>query len=420
MKQILLFLFLCCLSANIKAQTCLPANGRFARQVFPTISITKNITFGTADRYDAFNINNPQPIKLDFYTPQNDTMQKRPLVLVFFGGGFTLGDKSDADVTAWADSLAHYGYATASVNYRLGLNTLSQGSAVRAVCRAVQDARAAVRFFKENHLLYKIDTTRIFLAGESAGAITALHTAYIQNDSQVPTEAHGISGESQDLGCLDCAGNTFQHTVDIKGVISLWGAVYKLNYLQQNLKIPTLLIHGTNDAIVKYDTGRPFSSPTFPTLYGSLPVHNRMDSLGIYNQFFPYQGQGHLIYGIPTITVTFPNQYWNPIFQQGATFLYNVMQQLCSTTATENGKNNENRLDATVFPNPTTSLIHIKMNSLSANTQARITDMQGKIVFIKNNISTDDTLNMEHLPKGVYFILLENNEGVFRTKIVKI
>ncbi len=413
-----IFIFLNILIINSLAQNCLPLNGRFSQKVFANISVVRDITYGSADRYDAFNINNPQPIKLDFYAPQNDTMQKRPLVLMFFGGAFTLGDKSDADVSAWSDSLAHYGYAAASVNYRLGLNTLSQGSAIRAVYRAVQDARAAVRFFKENHQLYKIDTTRIFLLGESAGAIMSLQAAYFTNNSQIPSEVHGIGSEPSDLGCIDCSGNTFAHTVDIKGVVSLWGAVYKLSYLQPTPKIPTLLIHGTDDQIVKIGTGQPFSSPTFPVLYGSLPIHNRMDSLQIYNEFYPYQGQGHLIYGIPTITVTFPNQYWNPIFTQGKNFLYTILGQLCVATDTPQSKQ-----EITVFPNPATDRLYIKLtNSTVTNTDIsiQVTDIQGKVFLTKNNIIDETELNIANLPKGVYIITLQNNQTLFHSKFLKL
>ena len=159
----LIFFLFSCLLANIS--TLLYAqcgsSARFQQQVFANITVTKDITYGSADRYDILGINNPQPIKLDFYAPQGDTMQRRPLVILFFGGGFTLGDKGDADMKAWCDSLAHYGYAAASVNYRLGYSQLSGKSAVRATYRAVQDARAAVRFLKEKYAQYAIDTNKI-------------------------------------------------------------------------------------------------------------------------------------------------------------------------------------------------------------------------------------------------------------------
>ena len=53
------------------------------------------------------------------------------------------------------------------------------------VVRAVHDYRAAIRYFKkdfsENGNIYGIDTSLIFAGGVSAGAITAVHVAYMDN-----------------------------------------------------------------------------------------------------------------------------------------------------------------------------------------------------------------------------------------------
>lgn len=315
-------------SVSVYAQPDCVLTQRYKDRVFSNINVTYDITYGNADRYDALNINFPQPIKLDFYEPAGDTLSRRPLMLFFYGGAFLLGDKGDADVRAWCDSLAHLGYATAAVNYRLGFNATNTASAVRAVYRAIQDARGAIRFFKEFHNQYKIDTTRIFVGGESAGAITALHAAYLNKETERPSQTYGTLFETANLGCLDCAVNNYQHTVDPKGVISLWGAMYKLSYIESNPKVPVLLIHGTEDPIVSIGTGQPFTDipSSFPSLYGSQPTHNRLDQMGIYNEFYPYAGQGHVFYGIPTILVTFPNQYWEPVYNQGKAFLYKIMR----------------------------------------------------------------------------------------------
>ena len=249
-------------------------------------------------------------------------------MLFFFGGAFEIGDKGDADVKAWCDSLAHHGYCAAAVNYRLGFNVASTASAIRAVYRAVQDSRAAIRFFKEKNNFYKIDTTQIFVGGESAGAITALHTAYLDKDVKAPNELHGSLTEWQDLGCLNCVGSYRRHTVDPKGIISLWGAVYQLSYIEPQINVPTLMIHGTADWIVPYDQGRPFTGSfpsTFPWVYGSVQMNNRLTATNIYHEFYPYQGQSHVFYGLPTGIVTFPNQYWNPVWAQGRNFLYKIM-----------------------------------------------------------------------------------------------
>jgi dienelactone hydrolase len=318
---------LCATTLFAQAQTC-PVSQRYRKQVFPRINVTRDIVYERADKYDPLGINWLEDIKLDFYEPANDGMDKRPLVIFFFGGAFEIGDKTDADVKAWCDSMAHHGYCAAAVNYRLGFNVASTASAIRAVYRAVQDSRSAIRFFKEKANLYKIDTTQIFVGGESAGAITALHTAYMNTDAKAPSEIHGSLTEWQDLGCLDCVGDYRRHTVDPKGIISLWGAVYSLAYIEPTIKVPTLMVHGTADFIVPYTEGRPFTGQfpsTFPYVYGSTKMDARFAATNIYREFYPYEGLGHVLYGIPSVIVTFPNQYWNPVWNQGKNFLLKIM-----------------------------------------------------------------------------------------------
>ena len=42
-----------------------------------------------------------------------------------------------------------------------------------------------------------------------------------------------------------------------------------------------------------YNAGHPFSYPIFPTVYGSLPIHGRLDHLGIKNELHTFFGFGH-------------------------------------------------------------------------------------------------------------------------------
>jgi hypothetical protein len=127
---------------------------------------------------------------------------------------------------------------------------------------------------------------------------------------------------------LDCTGSFRRHTVAPKGIVSLWGAVYNLSYIESSINVPTVMIHGTADFIVPYTEGRPFTAQfpsTFPWVYGSTKMDARLTSTNIYHEFYSYPGQGHIFYGLPTGIVTFPNQYWNPVFNQGRNFLYKIM-----------------------------------------------------------------------------------------------
>jgi acetyl esterase/lipase len=134
-------------------------------------------------------------LALDFYCPSFglDTMVKRPLIILVHGGSFYQGSKSsNIDV---CQTFAQHGYAVASIDYRLdtsfqckiNTNTLLPQEFFVALYRSVQDTRFAIRYLKQSYIsnLGRIDTNRIFLTGISAGAITALHTAYL-DDNEIP------------------------------------------------------------------------------------------------------------------------------------------------------------------------------------------------------------------------------------------
>lgn len=322
-------LFFACLliSSGVQAQIC--TSERYQKQVFQNIKVSTDLKF--AEYPSGFpGINND--LELDFYepAPNDEYLGKRPLVIMLFGGAYILGDKGDADVTAWCDSLAHYGYACASVNYRLS-NAASlglPGGAERAAYAAVQDARAAIRFLLEdpNNFGFNVDPNHIYTGGESAGAITAIHTAYLEENERPPETYQYLL--QPDMGCIDCHGNNYIQPFKVKGIIDLWGATTGIDLLDAHESIPMVIIHGTNDDVVPFTSGKPFTdiALTFPDLYGAQPMHDHLDSIGVYNEFYPYPGLGHVFYGTPTILITFPNQYWEPVFNQGHKFLYKTME----------------------------------------------------------------------------------------------
>lgn len=309
------------------AQVC--ESNRYQEAIFSSVDKTENLVYSNADVYDIFNLPINFDFKLDIYEPAGDDLAKRPLVIMSFGGAYVIGDKEHADIVAWCDSLARYGYVAVAIDYRLGVNPLSPGSAVRAMYRGVQDTRAAIRYMLEHQTEYRIDPEYIYLGGESAGAINSMHAAFMTTEAERPEASTGITLENFDLGCLDCIGNEFQHDFNIKGVINLWGGTMNLDMITANEQIPTLIIHGEDDFIVPYDEGYPFISQfqlSFPYLYASKAIHDHMDDLGIYNEYYIYPGEGHLFYGLPDGIITFPNENWNPVWTQGHEFLYKTME----------------------------------------------------------------------------------------------
>lgn len=61
------------------------AGTRYKDIVFPTVTTTSNIQFGSNLNIDGSNA----PLFLDLYEPANDTLTSRPLVICIHGGAFS-------------------------------------------------------------------------------------------------------------------------------------------------------------------------------------------------------------------------------------------------------------------------------------------------------------------------------------------
>ena len=264
----------------------------------PLYGVSQNaaIQYGAADPYDILGLPINQNLFLDLYTPVGDTLSHRPTIVFAFGGGFVIGSRNQPDLPRLKDYYVPRGYNLATIDYRLGFNVTSGGSGLRAVYRGVQDMRAALRFLAENCDQYAIDTNHIILMGSSAGSFIGLHHAYM-DENERPPETFGIPGENQDLGCADCSGNNAYNNQYIRpmAVINRWGAMGDTTWIEPTVRdsIPLISFHGTNDNVVPFGTGYPFSIPLFPPVYGSSVIHERLENLGVHNQFIPLQGAGH-------------------------------------------------------------------------------------------------------------------------------
>jgi len=306
---------------------------RYLDRVFDSVVVERDIIYGYADRYDWWNQYDPQPLQMEIHLPHGDSLRDRPLVMMIHGGAFIIGHpRAKKDVELWCDSLAHAGYVAANIQYRLGYNIVSQKSMIRAGYRAVQDVRAAIRFVKEYHTQLGIDTTCIFLGGNSSGSIAAIHAVYM-SDTERPEETYGVGKdlESEDLGCLDCSGNAYPHDATVAGIVSLWGGVFHPTLIDRNEAVPMLMIHGTKDKVVPIGEGRAFKLPIFPKIYGSEVIHAHMDSLNIAHVFHPFEKEKHTFYHSRPF-LNFPNDKWETVWNLGKEFLY---QQVVSPSLSE-------------------------------------------------------------------------------------
>ena len=219
----------------------------------------------------------PLDLKLDIYHPQNDTITKRPLIVMAHGGAFLFGNKQSPLMTKLANDFAERGYVVASINYRLGTTLLGLAAIERTIYRAVQDYRSATRFLIDNSNQYGIDTTSVFYIGHSAGAVTALTAATMDNSEVFKSIDANFFRE--DLGNIPFKTQT-------KGVVGLWGGITDLELINQSDSVNMLLFHGTDDDVIPYYSGVPFKCVTgdkihrigsyFAKIYGSRAIEERM------------------------------------------------------------------------------------------------------------------------------------------------
>ncbi|MBK8146271.1 MAG: alpha/beta hydrolase [Bacteroidetes bacterium] len=245
MKNIFIFVCLIAVGLVTKAQTYPYCKaGLFSEQTYYSdISITHdlNVVYGSNLTFQG----NPIDLALDLHYPNLiiDPLPLRPTIILLHGGGFTSGSKSD--MTNYCVKLARAGYVAVSVDYRLGWDAIGGGGSCNgnipqlkyAIYRAIQDVNASIRFLIEKASDYRIDTSSIFLVGQSEGGMTAIHCAYM---NQVEADTL-LAGASADLGKIDSATNTYFHTYHLKGIVNWCGTALDTNMIA--IDQPTLTVH---------------------------------------------------------------------------------------------------------------------------------------------------------------------------------
>lgn len=239
--------------------------------------------------------NKMQKLCFDFYEPNGESDTLRPLVITLFGGGFVLGNREWVDMVAWCNRFAEKGYAAASIDYRLIPATqFSEKGLIRAGYMAAQDVSVAVRFFKANWAKYRIDTNRIYLLGESAGAVAIIHSIYMDED-----ERPAATFEEPELSPMHSLGTSEvrKHTPDVAGAILLWGCIFDPKIMDPDEVTPVCFIHGAKDKILPVDSGYSFSISTLTYGYGSKAMAERLRELGTAPfELHVLEEEGHVFY----------------------------------------------------------------------------------------------------------------------------
>ena len=289
MKKTLTLLSLALINVVAFAQ----CNGRYQTEIFSSVTTT---TVNYSDVYtDNFH-------EMDIYTPDGDTETNRPVILYAHGGSFFGGDKSSIDCVDFCTAFAKKGYVVASVNYRLVsllniVNFLSNTDVqYEEVLKATLDIKAAVRFFRKdfaNGDAYGVDPNTIFVGGYSAGAVAAIHLAYLDNVSDFPTTPFDIQAVANSLGGIEGDAGNLGYPSTVSGIISFAGGINDLSWIDANDE-PIVSCQGDQDSTVNYNCGPGLGNPSVLTLCGAGKIHPIADSLGIINDALIFAGTGHL------------------------------------------------------------------------------------------------------------------------------
>jgi len=270
---------------------------RYLNFIFSETQSTTDILYGENINYQGAY----EALYMDVYEPAGDPVANRPLVIMCHGGYFLSGDKAAADMLPLCTDLARMGYVVASINYRLGIpfGVSLEVPYGQAVVRAVQDARAAIRWFRRNAEIegntYAINPEQIFVGGASAGGFMALHLAYMDEneipswlDMSIPGLEGGLEGESGNPG----------YSTDIAGILPVSGAMGDSDWIDAGDTTPACMFHGDADATVTIDSATfvLFGLINVTTIEGSNYIADRMEDVGIDYCYHVTPGGGHVPY----------------------------------------------------------------------------------------------------------------------------
>jgi hypothetical protein len=472
---------LACLSASLlNAQQWIDKKYTYTTQT--------DLVYGTAVNFNG----GVDTLKMDVFLPvcdDNGGQNLRPLLMWIHGGAFLAGDKNDVSIQNLCKEFAKRGYVTASIDYRLGFVSddvlwqcnypnyscvFASDSAewVRAYYRAVQDAKGALRYLVNRSNTYHIDANNLFVAGESAGAFTALGVALMDTLSEKPSQTlalpdaplphvgtwtcgHNVgksfSGNGitrPDLGGIDGTIEPSTVPFTIKGIGNMYGAMYAnlLRDIPANKPRPAIYsFHQPCDIVVPIDSNVVYwgLSWCFTNGYNCMAIANNQMKLYGSRAFSNWNSQNNLGYTIQNefTAVNFPFSY---LFGQGsctdqvnnpchaydnaslrennlANFFAGLVttNPACDTTTLSLSSEALNAL-IRISPNPATDYLNVRTEQVSVS-KLQLSNLTGQVcLHIDAKGSKDIRLDLRQIPDGLYYLSATTSQGqVLTTKVLK-
>ena len=225
-----------------------------------------------------------ESLYLDIYYPQIKR-EDGVTILTLPSGAFWNGARDDELQIKIIKSLVAKGFTVVSIDYRQGMRDKEQVKhyALRlgfdrvysyCVKIAIDDLFTAVDYLRTKAYFLKIDTTKIVLMGSSAGAIVALTSEYNRVNPYFSLDY--APRNWRPMAIVACAGATLCRT-----------RIFRY----ANEPAPTLMIHGTEDRLVK--SGRTRFIVGNGGFYGSRLVKDEIVAAGGKCQMIWIRGAEH-------------------------------------------------------------------------------------------------------------------------------
>lgn len=414
MKKIYFLIIFTCLQVSVFAQQLDCSGSRYLDSLFD-VTVTSNVLYGQNTNYNG----TPRDLMMDVYTPSGDTISARPLIIFAPKGSFISESKTELTMVQLCTHFASLGYVAVAIDYRVGVNyALVMQNAPKeftlAVLRAAHDYKAAIRYFRKDYATtntYKIDTNVIIAGGSSAGAITAVHVAYLDKPSEIPSgfDTTGLGGSE------GYSGNP-GYSTKVHYVVNLCGAIADTSWIEPG-NVPVVSMHGNLDSEVPYGTAMITMIVPIMEVDGSASINLRAQHIGVENPFYTFWGRTHIPYD-ENAGGSFP-LYMDTVLNYVTT---NLHTWLCNINYLN--KNNSDFSDFSISPNPATNLFTLNINGQKEIGQCSLElfDITGKSVFITNfNIqdkSARKSVNISLLKPGIYFVHCTTSSQTVTKKLI--
>lgn len=256
---------------------------------------------------------------------------------------------------------------------------------------AMHDAKQAIRYFKANAELYKIDTTKIVIGGESAGAITAMMSAYV--DKQEEMSPYPMANPNNPVG-----NNSNSHVGnEVQGALCLCGMLLDTAAIESPNDPPILWTHGSAD--------------TYIPISLAFHVVLRATNIGLPVQTKVYEGATHCpwYYGNPDWET-----YLDLTINDITTFLY---PKVATTLSLNKIQNHE----ISIYPNPCIDYLNIDLHRQYTKINISMISYAGQVYrtwSFRNKKEID--LDLEDFANGFYLIRIESDDNTVFTKKIMI